>query len=111
MSDGDAREALTSAISTLALLIKPHRQFNRQYGPSWITNPNIDFRAGTIAMPLVPVPGTWDDIIPRLTHVPVNINLDQFDSFGRRRLPQLRPRSAGGLSNTPGSKARPMRIS
>jgi hypothetical protein len=86
MPDGDAREALTSAISTFGLLIKPHRQYDRQYGPSWIANPNIDFSAGTIALPLVRVQNglpSWDDLpsYRRLTHVLVDIDLDQFESL------------------------------
>jgi hypothetical protein len=79
ITEVEAAEGLTAKISTFALLIKPHRSFDRQYGPSWITNPIIDFRAGTIAMPLLPTPGTWDEISPRLTAVRVDVDQDQFD--------------------------------
>jgi hypothetical protein len=74
-----AAEGLTSAISTFTLRIRPARAPDRQYGPSWITNPALDFRAGTIALPLVPTPGSWDAITRRLTAVPVAVDADQFD--------------------------------
>jgi hypothetical protein len=79
LGDAAAAEGLTSAISTGAMRIRPARSFDRQCGPSWITNPALDFRAGTIALPLVPTPGSWDVINRRLTAVLVSVDADQFD--------------------------------
>jgi hypothetical protein len=84
MTEVEAAEELTAKISTFALLIKPHRLPDRQYGPSWITNPIVDFRAGTIAMPLQPAPSglpSWDDLHPRLTPVLFDVRQDQFESL------------------------------
>ena len=95
LSDAVAGEALTSGISTGALRIWPARAYDRQYGPSWVTNPILDFRSGTIAMPLPPVPGSWGELQPRLTAVQVDVDRDQID--------QLRPAADSGSQESFGA--------
>jgi hypothetical protein len=84
MTEAEAAEEITAKISTGALPINPHRLYDKQYGPSWITNPIIDFRAGTIAMPLQSAPSglpSWNQLYPQLTPVRFDVCQDQFDSL------------------------------
>jgi hypothetical protein len=81
LTDREAANELTVKIATFALTIKPERLFDRSYGPGWLQNPAIDFQAGTIAMPLKPVPGSWQVLERPLTAVRVDVNGDQLDEL------------------------------